>query len=74
MYSEDSSVVGILNDINSMLENTPANADALRQLFSGEAFKLMLKETLEQQWMIKPGDLEKNPKKIDGLYDKIENR
>ena len=74
LYSEDSSVVGILNDINSMLENTPANADALRHLFSGEAFKLMLKETLEQQWMIKPGDLEKNPKKIDGLYDKIEKQ
>lgn len=74
LYSEDSSVIGILNDINSMLENTPANADALRQLFSGEAFKLMLKETLEQQWMIKPGDLEKNPKKIDGLYDKIEKQ
>ena len=74
LYSEDSSVVGILNDINSILENTPANADALRQLFSGEAFKLMLKETLEQQWMIKPGDLEKNPKKIDGLYDKIEKQ
>lgn len=74
LYSEDSSVVGILNDINSMLENTPANADALRHLFSGEAFKLMLKETLEQQWMIKPGELEKNPKKIDGLYDKIEKQ
>ena len=74
LYSEDSSVVGILNDINSMLENTPANVDALRHLFSGEAFKLMLKETLEQQWMIKPGDLGKNPKKIDGLYDKIEKQ
>lgn len=74
LYSEDSSVVGILNDINSMLENTPANADTLRHLFSGEAFKLMLKEALEQQWMIKPGDLEKNPKKLDGLYDKIEKQ
>lgn len=74
LYSEDSSVVGILNDIKSMLENTPANAGTLRHLFSGEAFKLMLKETLEQQWMIKPGDLEKNPKKIDGLYDKIEKQ
>lgn len=74
LYSEDSSVVGILNDINSMLENTPANADTLRYLFSGEAFKLMLKEALEQQWMIKPGDLEKNPKKLDGLYDKIEKQ
>lgn len=74
LYSEDSSVVGILNDINSMLENTLANADALRHLFSGEAFKLMLKEALEQQWMIKPGDLENNPKKLDGLYDKIEKQ
>lgn len=74
LYSEDSGVVGILNDIKSMLENTPANADTLRHLFSGEAFKLMLKEALEQQWMIKPGDLEKNPKKLDGLYDKIEKQ
>lgn len=74
LYSEDSSVVGILNDINSMLENTPANVNTLRNLFSGEAFKLMLKEALEQQWMIKPGDLEKNPKKLDGLYDKIEKQ
>lgn len=74
LYSEESSVVGILNDIKSMLENTPANADILRHLFSGEAFKLMLKEALEQQWMIKPGDLEKNPKKLDGLYDKIEKQ
>lgn len=74
LYSEDSSVVGILNDIKSMLENTPANAGTLRHLFSGEAFKLMLKEALEQQWMIKPGDLEKNPKKLDGLYDKIEKQ
>lgn len=74
LYSEDSSVVGILNDIKSMLENTPANADTLRHLFSGEAFKIMLKEALEQQWMIKPGDLEKNPKKLDGLYDKIEKQ
>lgn len=74
LYSEDSSVVGILNDIKSMLENTPAKADTLRHLFSGEAFKLMLKEALEQQWMIKPGDLEKNPKKLDGLYDKIEKQ
>lgn len=74
LYSEDSSVVGILNDIKSMLENTPANADTLRHLFSGEAFKLMLKEALEQQWMIKPGDLEKNHKKLDGLYDKIEKQ
>ncbi len=74
LYSKDSSVVGILNDIKNMLENTPANANALRHLFSGNAFRIMLREALEQQWMIKPGDLEKNPKKLDGLYDKIEKQ
>ena len=36
LYSKDSSVVGILNDIKNMLENTSANANALRHLFSGE--------------------------------------
>ena len=74
LYSKDSSVVGILNDIKNMLENTPANANVLRHLFSGNAFRIMLREALEQQWMIKPGDLEKNPKKLDGLYDKIEKQ
>ena len=74
LYSKDSSVVGILNDIKNMLENTPANANALRHLFSGNAFRIMLREALEQQWMIQPGDLEKNPKKLDGLYDKIEKQ
>ena len=74
LYSKDSSVVGILNDIKNMLENTPANANALRHLFSGNACRIMLREALEQQWMIKPGDLEKNPKKLDGLYDKIEKQ
>ena len=74
LYPKDSSVVGILNDIKNMLENTPANANALRHLFSGNAFRIMLREALEQQWMIKPGDLEKNPKKLDGLYDKIEKQ
>ena len=74
LYSKDSSVVGILNDIKNMLENTPANANALRHLFSGNVFRIMLREALEQQWMIKPGDLEKNPKKLDGLYDKIEKQ
>ena len=74
LYSKDSSVVGILNDIKNMLENTPANANALRHLFSGNAFRIMLREALEQQWMIKPGDLEKNPTKLDGLYDKIEKQ
>ena len=74
LYSKDSGVVGILNDIKNMLENTPANANALRHLFSGNAFRIMLREALEQQWMIKPGDLEKNPKKLDGLYDKIEKQ
>ena len=74
LYSKDSSVVGILNDIKNMLENTPANANILRHLFSGNAFRIMLREALEQQWMIKPGDLEKNPKKMDGLYDKIEKQ
>lgn len=74
LYSKDSSVVGILNDIKNMLENMPANANALRHLFSGNAFRIMLREALEQQWMIKPGDLEKNPKKLDGLYDKIEKQ
>lgn len=74
LYTKDSSVVGTLNDIKNMLENTSADAGALRKLFSGDMFKLMIKDALQQQWLIKPDDLARNPKKMDGLYEKIEQQ
>lgn len=74
LYTKDSSVVGTLNDIKNMLENTSADAAALRRLFSGDNFRLMIKDTLQQQWLIKPDDLARNPKKMDGLYEKIEQQ
>ncbi|WP_455720657.1 flagellar hook-length control protein FliK [Agathobacter sp.] len=74
LYTKDSSVVGTLNDIKNMLENTSADAGALRRLFSGDMFKLMIKDALQQQWLIKPDDLARNPKKMDGLYEKIEQQ
>lgn len=74
LYTKDSSVVGTLNDIKNMLENTSADADTLRKLFSGDMFKLMIKDALQQQWLIKPDDLARNPKKMDGLYENIEQQ
>lgn len=74
LYTKDSSVVGTLNDIKNMLENTSADAGVLRRLFSGDMFKLMIKDALQQQWLIKPDDLARNPKKMDGLYEKIEQQ
>ena len=74
LYTKDSSVVGTLNDIKNMLENTSADAGVLRSLFSGDMFKLMIKDALQQQWLIKPDDLARNPKKMDGLYEKIEQQ
>lgn len=74
LYTKDSSVVGTLNDIKNMLENTSADAAALRRLFSGDNFRLMIKDALQQQWLIKPDDLARNPKKMDGLYEKIEQQ
>lgn len=74
MCMKESSVVSVLNDIKNLLENTPADSSSLRQLFQGEAFRLMIKNALEQQWMIKPHELTKNEKKIDALYEKIEQQ
>lgn len=74
LYTKDSSVVGTLNDIKNMLENTSADAGVLRRLFSGDMFKLMIKDALQQQWLIKPDDLARNPKKMDGLYERIEQQ
>ncbi len=74
LYTKDSSVVGTLNDIKNMLENTSADAAVLRRLFSGDSFRFIIKDALQQQWLIKPDDLARNPKKMDGLYEKIEQQ
>lgn len=74
LYSKDSSIVGVLNDIKNMLENTSADAMALRQLFGADEFKLLVKDTLQQQWLLKPDDFAKTPDKLSGLYEKIEQQ
>ena len=43
------------------------------KLFVSKEFHALVKDALEQQWLIKPGDL-KDSSKINRLYEKLENQ
>jgi hypothetical protein len=66
--------VALLNEVRDFLGagNIPDQAN-LSALFSGEEFQALVKEALEQQWLIKPEDVGKGDK-ISKLYEKLENQ
>lgn len=71
---KDASVVSVLNDINELLAKNPQmDKKVLLEFFSGNEFKAMIRDSLEQQWTIRPKDLE-GADKINRLYEKLENQ
>lgn len=57
----------------ALTENNQLGLVGMQKLFSGKEFKLLLREVMEQQWMIKPQEL-KEGNKISGLYEKMEGQ
>lgn len=57
----------------ALTENNQLGLAGMQKLFSGKEFKLLLREVMEQQWMIKPQEL-KEGNKISGLYEKMEGQ
>ena len=77
MYSKNSSVVSVLNDIQNLVEQTGADKKTILDLFSEKEFKALVRNALEQQWLIKPEEFEKLTKdvsKLSKLYEKVENQ
>lgn len=77
MYSKESSVVSVLNDIQNLVEQTSADRKTILELFSGKEFKALVRNAIEQQWMIKPeelGLLTKDGNKLSKLYEKVEDQ
>lgn len=73
-YTKDSGVVEVLKDLQQILKNPlPVERESLGRLFASNEFQSLVKDTMEQQWMLTPEDL-KEPDKIGKLYEKMEGQ
>ena len=73
-YTKDSGVVEVLKDLQQILKDPlPVERESLGRLFASDEFKTLVKDTMEQQWMLTPEDL-KEPDKIGKLYEKMEGQ
>ena len=73
-YTKDSGVVEVLKDLQQILKDPlPVERESLGRLFASNEFQSLVKDTMEQQWMLTPEDL-KEPDKIGKLYEKMEGQ
>ncbi len=73
-FSGNDSTVAVLNALLERLSGGESiEKDTLTRLFSGKEFHALVKDALEQQWLLKPEDL-KDSSKINRLYEKLENQ
>lgn len=72
--NNDTSINAVLNEITRQLGDNPTlTKESVIKLFSSDGFKALVKDALEQQWMIKPADVAKG-EKLDKLYDQVKNQ
>ena len=50
--------------------NNPVEVAAWKKLFSSDEYNKLLKENIESQWLLKPGDVEKK-ENIENLYQRL---
>ncbi len=53
-----------------LAEQQPSDKEALSKLFSGKGYHTLLKDVMEQQWMLRPEDL-KSEHKVEELYQRL---
>lgn len=74
-YPKGSSTVEVLKDLQTLIDNSDSlDKNSLLKLFSNNNFKALIKDVLEQQWLIKPQELAQEndvSKIINKLYEKI---
>ncbi|MCM1106205.1 MAG: flagellar hook-length control protein FliK [Blautia sp.] len=71
-YDGNRAVSGLLQDLRQLLDSSlPVDRDRLQQLLSSGEFKALVKDTLEQQWTMRPEELTGSDK-INKLYEKLE--
>lgn len=73
-YTKDSGVVEVLKDLQQILKDPlPMEREPLGRFLASDEFQALVKDTMEQQWMLTPEDL-KEPDKIGKLYAKLEGQ
>jgi hypothetical protein len=67
------SSTALLNAVKNQLSSGGQDKTPLLSLMSGKEFQTLLKDAMEQQWMLKPEEItQKN--KINQLYEKVEDQ
>ena len=67
-------VSDFLRTVSQLLsENNGAASQSIQKLFGSDAYKSLLRNVMEQQWLIRPEEL-KQEKKISQLYEKLEQQ
>ena len=67
-------VSDFLRTVSQILsENNGAASQSIQKLFGSDAYKSLLRNVMEQQWLIQPEAL-KQEKKISQLYEKLEQQ
>lgn len=67
-------VSDFLRTVSQLLsENNGMASQSIQKLFGSDAYKSLLRNVMEQQWLIQPGAL-KQEKKISQLYEKLEQQ
>lgn len=67
-------VSDFLRTVSQLLsENNGAASQSIQKLFGSDAYKSLLRNVMEQQWLIQPEAL-KQEKKISQLYEKLEQQ
>lgn len=70
-YGKDSEAAEALRDLGQVMKTAlPMEREHLQKLFSSKEFKSLVKDTIEQQWMIKPSELAQEDK-IGKLYERL---
>ena len=73
-FSRNDSTVAVLNALMERLSDGEGiERDSFMKLFFSREFHALVKDALEQQWLLKPGDL-KDSNTINRLYEKLESQ
>jgi flagellar hook-length control protein FliK len=67
------SAAALLGAIRNQLQTGGMDKDSLLDLLSGKEFGTLLKDAMEQQWMLKPEEITQKDK-INRLYEKVEDQ
>ena len=73
-YNANSSTVEVLKDLQQLCKDPlPLEREHLGKLFSSREFQKLVRDTAEQQWMAKPGDL-KEGDYVGRLYERLNSQ